>query len=359
MHPREKGTQGQIEPPSKDLPPFPENFGPVFFKNQFRTRISLPTKEIYPNMEELCGIVTGSNTGLGFESAKQLLSLGLTHLVMAVRSIERGTTAAKELLAVNSSAKIDVWQLDMESYDSIRSFARKCKENLSRIDFVILNAGIAPLTFATVPATKHERTVQVNHISTAFLAILLLPILKSKSPGKVPPRLTIVNSVTAHLCKFPNKDKRPLLASFDDTTITPFDPEERYGVSKLLSQLFIVRLAEIVNSEDVIINMVDPGLTKGTRLSRDANGTTAVAAKMFFSIAGRRIDKGAATYIDAVLGHGKETHGCFLMNCQISSLSRWYYSDGKALTDSIWAETLQELNFIGAAEIISSMSSDI
>ncbi len=64
--------------------------------------------------------------------------------------------------------------------------------------------------------------------------------------------------------------------------------------------------------------MVDPGLTKSTGLSRDAKGGTAVAAKMFFSIAGRPVDRGAATYIDAVLGHSKESHGCFLMNCKIA-----------------------------------------
>jgi NAD(P)-dependent dehydrogenase (short-subunit alcohol dehydrogenase family) len=108
------------------------------------------------------------------------------------------------------------------------------------------------------------------------------------------------------------------LPSFDDTAVTPWSARERYGVSKLLCQLFVVKLAENVNPEDVIINMVDPGLTKGTDLSRDATGGTAVAAKIFLSTAGRPVDRGAATYVDAVLGQGKESHGCFLMNCKIA-----------------------------------------
>jgi len=304
--------------PSKDMAPLLENFGPVFFQNQFRTKIELPTKEMYPNVKGKCAIVTGSNTGLGFESARQLLSLGLSHLVMGVRSPERGNAAATKLHAANFSAKIEVWELDMESYDSIQAFVRKCQGNLSRIDIVILNAGLSPLKFVTIPATGHEKAIQVNHISTVFLTVLLLPVLKSKSKGHSPPRLTLVNSVTSHLCKFPNNSKRPILPSFDDTAVTPWSANERYGVSKLLCQLFIVKLAENVNPEDVIINMVDPGLTKGTGLSRDAKGVTAVAAKIFFSIAGRPVDRGAATYIDAVLGHGKESHGCFLMNCKIA-----------------------------------------
>lgn len=303
---------------SKEMAPLPENFGPVFFQNQFLTKIELPTKEKYADLTGKCAIVTGSNTGLGFESARQLLSLGLSHLVMGVRSLERGNAAATKLRAANPSAKIEVWQLDMETYESIKAFVCKCQDNLSLIDIVILNAGLAPVTFATIPATDHETTVQVNHMSTVLLSVLLLPVLKSKSKGQNPPRLTLVNSMMSHLCKFPNKSKRPMLPSFDDTAVTPWNAEERYGVSKLLCQLFIVRLAENVKPEDIIINMVDPGLTKGTELSRHAKGITAVAAKIFFSVAGRPVDRGAATYVDAALGHGKESHGCFLMNCKIA-----------------------------------------
>lgn len=321
MPPHHKNRHDQASQavvPSKNMDPLPENFAPVFIQNQFRTKIELPTKSKYPDVAGKCAIITGSNTGLGFESARQLLSLGLSHLIMGVRSLERGRVAANKLGTANSSATVEVWQLDMESYESIQAFARKCQEKLSRIDIVILNAGLSPMKFSTVPATGHEKTVQVNHLSTALLAILLLPILKGKSVNQSPPHLTIVNSLTSHLCKFPNKDRRPLLPSFDDTDITPWSAEERYGVSKLLSQLFIVKLADLISPSDVIINMVDPGLTKGTGLSRDAKGGVAVAAKLFFSIAGRPVDKGAATYVHAVLGHGKESHGCFLMNSKVS-----------------------------------------
>ncbi|KAM0432991.1 hypothetical protein ACHAPT_004696 [Fusarium lateritium] len=304
--------------PSRHMDPFPANFPPIFFKNQFRTTIELPAKEKFPQAQGSCAVITGSNTGLGFEAAKQLLSIGLSHLVMGVRSLEKGRAAAKTLQAVAPSAKIEVWQLDMESYESIQAFAKKCQTNLSRIDAVILNAGLAPFIFEKVAATGHEKGIQVNHISTALLTTLLIPVLKTKTTGQGPPRLTIVNSLTAHLCKFPNKDQRPLLASFDDTSITPWGAEERYGVSKLLSQLFIVKLAEKVNPDEVIVNMVDPGLTKGTGLAHHAAGAVAVAAKVFVTIAGRPVNRGAATYVDAVFGHGKESHGCFLMNCQIS-----------------------------------------
>ncbi len=255
---KDQAADAQLAP-SKDMAPLPENFGPVFFQNQFRTKVELPTKEKYPNGKGECAIVTGSNTGLGFESARQLLTLGLSHLVMGVRSVERGNAAATKLHAANSSAKIEVWELDMESYDSVQAFVRKCQGNLSRIDIVILNAGLSPLKFATVPATGHEKAIQVNHISTVFLTVLLLPVLKSKSKGHNPPRLTVVNSVTSHLCKFPNKSKRPILPSFDDTAVTPGSANERYGASKLLCQLFIVKLAEKVDLKTSSSTWLTPG----------------------------------------------------------------------------------------------------
>lgn len=301
------------------MDPLPENFMPVFINNQFRTTITLPTTSDYPNVQGKCAIVTGSNVGLGLESSRQLLSLGLSHLVMGVRSVEKGTKAAETLRLANPTAKIDIWQLDMESYTSVQDFARKCEDRLDRIDMVILNAGLSPMNFTLGPETGHEKTIQVNHLSTVLLAVLLLPILKSKKrTDQDPPVLTFVNSVMAHLCRVPNKAARPFLPSFDNTRLVPWDPQERYGVSKLLCQLFIVRLAAAVKADDVVINMVDPGLTKGTGLSRDAKGLMGLGAKAFFSLAGRPVERGAATYVDAVLGHGKESHGCFLMNCKVS-----------------------------------------
>lgn len=303
---------------SKDMAPLPENFGKVFWNNQFKVKIEVPTPRKFPSLKSKVAIVTGANSGLGFESVRQLLILGLSHLVVAVRSIEKGKAAASKLSQANPAAVIDVWALDMESYDSIQTFVRQCDTKLSRIDYTILNAGVSNMNFSISRSTGHETDIQVNHISTILLTLLLMPILKAKSTRDKPPRLTVVNSVTAHLCKFPNRDQRPLLPSFDDTKITPWDAQERYGVSKLLAQLFLVKLAEHIKSDDVIINMVDPGLTKGTALSREASGLVRIGVNAFFAIAGRPVDQGAATYIDALLNHGKESHGCFLMNTEIS-----------------------------------------
>ncbi|KAF1986536.1 NAD(P)-binding protein [Aulographum hederae CBS 113979] len=341
---------------SKDMPTLPKNFGSVFWKNQFRTKIEIPTPSTYPSLKDKTAIITGANTGLGYETARQLLTLGLSQLIVAVRSIDKGNAAAEELRHVSPSAAIQVWALDMESYNSIQAFVRRCESDLSRIDYTILNAGIANIEPVTTAATGHDQVIQVNHISTVLLTILLLPVLKTKSPGENAAKLTVVNSVTAHLAKFPNRDQRPLLPSFDDPSILSYNSSERYGVSKLLCQLFLVKLTEQIRSEDVVINMVDPGLTTGTGLHRQAKGALRAVVVVLHAVAARSLEQGAATYVDAAVAKGRESHGCFIMNEEIAPLATFYYTpDGKKAMDAIWDETLRELSFANVEEVLTSM----
>lgn len=333
------------------MPPLSGSFAPVFIRNQFRTTIPLPTREKYPQAHGQTVIITGANNGLGYAAAQQMLSLGVSHLVMGVRSLEKGEAAKAQLQKANPDAIIDVWHLDMHSYVSIQAFARQCS-GLKEINSVILNAGVGRLSRETVPETGHESTMQVNHYGTALLALLLMSILKAKptSSGS-PPTITVVNSIMAHLCAFPNKDARPLLPTFDDDALLMFDPNERYGVSKLISQLFLVALCHR-SPPGVVLNMVDPGLTRGTDLFREASGITGWVTKVFFSAAGRPVERGAATYIDAALNHRAESHGCFLMNCNISPLASHYYKN-PALTDLVWEETIKETGFAEAVLALS------
>ncbi|KAK7429597.1 hypothetical protein QQZ08_003792 [Neonectria magnoliae] len=121
--------------------------------------------------------------------------------------------------------------------------------------------------FTTPPRTPkatqlHEKTMQVNYPSTVLLVMPLLPVLKAKASTGAPARITVVDSMMSEFAKFANRDKRPLLGSFDDTKVTPWDPSERYNVTKLLGQMFLSRLADEIAPEDAIINMVESGLVK-------------------------------------------------------------------------------------------------
>ncbi|KAK4696894.1 hypothetical protein P7C71_g1089, partial [Lecanoromycetidae sp. Uapishka_2] len=138
-------------------------------------------------------IVTGANTGLGFQAAKYFVQLNATKVIMGVRSITKGL-AAKEQIEESTNTKgiIDVYHLDMEHYTSVKDFATQVAR-LSRVDAVILNASIVTQDF--ILAEKNESTITVNVVSTILLAMLLLRTLQSSARRwSTCPRLHIVAS---------------------------------------------------------------------------------------------------------------------------------------------------------------------
>ncbi|KAH8653873.1 hypothetical protein BX600DRAFT_501388 [Xylariales sp. PMI_506] len=338
---------------SKELTPSNSPFFPNhFIKNQFFTK-----HQTIPANTDLSGkviIVTGSNSGLGFECANQMLSHKLTRLVMAVRSLEKGEIAASKLRKQYPSASINVWELDMASYASIRAFVARVEEALPRLDVAILNAGLGFGDFKLLPETGHEETFQVNYLSTMLLAILLLPVLKNKSPPNLPGRLTISTAMLSIGAKFANKNEVPLLQSFDDKSF--FDSIDIYSTSKLLGQMFVWKLTDVVSADSVVLNLVEPGFVKGTELHSDRS----ISARAFMSLlkaaAARTVKVGASTYLDAAVVKGKESHGCILTNWDIAPYAPFQYTpEGKKVMEILWEETIKEFNFVDVNGILKSL----
>ncbi|KAI0844414.1 hypothetical protein F5Y00DRAFT_256016 [Daldinia vernicosa] len=325
----------------------------LFLKSQFCTKVQWPPKNI--NLEGNVAIVTGSASGLGLEASRQLLEFGLSELIVAIRSIEKGEGVASELRAQFPEANIRVWPLEMESYDSIRALVCRAHSELPRLDIAILNAGMQTAELDIVPMTGHERLVQVNFLSTMLLAILLLPILKAKSSPGQPGRLTIVNSGTARGAKISEPQGTTVLSALDDTS-RPWNPIERYAVSKLLGHLFIVNLVRYVNADHVIVNLVDPGLVKNTALQSFAPPIVAAFFYYYKAVLGRSVPVGASTYVDATVVKGKESHGCLVANWKTSSFAAFVYtSAGEMIRDQLWKDTMKEFQFAGVQEILHEL----
>lgn len=300
---------------SISIPPLSNTHWELLVRSQFLVKPRPP-----PKGTSLCGqtaIITGGNSGIGLETAHEFLELGVKHLILGVRSVKKGEEVAIPMREAHPEAKVEVWPLDMLSYQSIQEFAERCTQ-LSRLDIAILNAAFTQKEFKINPSTKHEEVFQVNYLSTALLAILLLPTLKAKSPTGTPGRLTLVCSGTALASKFPNRDAVPLIPSFDDGTGWDlFAANDRYGTSKTLVQMLTHKLGELVPREDVLINTVDPGLTGGSGLFRDAKGPLLWAIKLWLLVAARTLRQAAWTYVDAAVVKGEATHGSYLMNLEI------------------------------------------
>lgn len=306
---------------SKDLDPSNASFAKVFFNNQFCEKPVWPAEGT--DLTGKTAVITGGNQGLGIETAKQLLALRLSHLILAVRSLEKGQLAAAELqkLAKDDKVRIDVWHLDMSSYASIQGFAGRVNAELPQIEYVLLNAGIRNSSFQKVKSTSHEEVMQVNYLSTVLLLVLLVPILKgkhAKSKLSDPPRITITSAALSLLAQFPNRKADPFLPSFDDPS--NFNGTEQYNSSKALAQMFLWKLVDYVKVEDVILNLADPAFVRGTNLAQEAKGQAkglAALGMKIFDLTARTPEVGASCLVDALVSKGKESHGCFLMSWKI------------------------------------------
>jgi NAD(P)-dependent dehydrogenase (short-subunit alcohol dehydrogenase family) len=246
-----------------------------------------------------------------------------------------------------------VWLVDLESYESMREFAEKCK-GLSRIDMVVLNAGLVQTGYEIVEATGHEKTLQVNYLSTVFLALLLVPILSGKKDAREakakPPVLSIVTSDAAYNTTTKSVGPGPILPSFDNRDA--FSGFDWYCKSKLLQIMFVAKLAEQVSSSDIIINTVNPAMTKGTSFFESVPLVVRIAMRMAQALFARSVAVGASVYVHAVVTMGEESHGGVIGEWRIKPWpGMMYEEEGKKLGNRVWKETVEELNGVGAGDL--------
>lgn len=155
-----------------------------YLKSQLITKLPIPTKSFAGQTV----IVTGSNTGMGLEAARHLVRLDAARVILAVRSTEKGEAAAASIRSSfpdkrpeDLDAVLQVWPLDLASYESVTAFAARAAAELERLDVVVNNAGMYVYKSGFSLAEGDEVTVTVNVVSTLLLGLLLLPKLRETS----------------------------------------------------------------------------------------------------------------------------------------------------------------------------------
>ncbi|CAH0047341.1 unnamed protein product [Clonostachys solani] len=255
-------------------------------------------------------IVTGANSGLGFEAAKHLVSLGAGKVILAVRNLSAGEKAkAKIEASTGKTGSAEVWQLDLSNYESVKSFAKRATLELDCIDALIENAG----------AEGYPVTITVNVYSTFMLAILLLPKMKEDAQRlNIVPHISIVSSSVAFsaqpLWDLGKADSNPVDKIVQ---VGQLDITNGYTVSKLLEVLAVRHLAPLipVSTTGVVINLVCPGLCK-TDIGRNASDDIKAVAGTMMDQIGRTSEDGSRTLLFAATA-GKNSHGKFTADCEI------------------------------------------
>ncbi|KXG50322.1 Short-chain dehydrogenase/reductase SDR [Penicillium griseofulvum] len=286
-------------------------------------------------------VITGATAGIGLETARQLLKLHVSHLIIAVRSVSKGEACKRELQRLNPHAKITVLELDMDNYQSVQRFAKALKLKVPSVNILLLNAGIGLLKLERSPS-GHDRVTQVNYVSNALLIAELLPYLKASAEqiGQST-RITWVGSRMYFTTSFEKKAPMKIGEHMDSKQF--FFPNERYNDSKLLCAMFMYSLAARLDKSKVILNMVCPGLIN-TNMTDVLPFHMRMVMGVVKALLARPVEIGGRLFVNASVAAGPESHGGFLGDMEIIEPSPYLLSPaGKAVQRKLWAETIEEL----------------
>lgn len=153
-------------------------FAKTLFHSQFFVTPPLPTS----SFADQTIIVTGSNSGVGYETVKHLVRLDAKKIILAVRDAIRGENAGQRIVKETGCApdRLEVWPFDLADFESIRAFVKRA-DGLDRLDAVMQNAGIYPPKTWTADKEGTEITVKVNTLGPIYFAYAILPKLKASA----------------------------------------------------------------------------------------------------------------------------------------------------------------------------------
>jgi hypothetical protein len=180
-----------------------------------------------PNLSGKVAVITGANSGIGYEAARMLAQKG-AEVVLAVRNTAKGGKAARQIRSVVPQADLQVMALDLASLQSIRSFAAAFMAGHDRLDLLINNAGVMAIPYQKT-SDGFEMQFGTNHLGHFALTGRLLPWLH-KTPGA---RVVTVSSGL----------HRTGQINFDDLqSQRSYSKWGAYGQSKLANLLFTYEL---------------------------------------------------------------------------------------------------------------------
>lgn len=265
-----------------------------------------------PDMQGKTVVVTGGNSGMGFETAAALASMG-ARVLITVRNADKGRAAVASITQrLQGEGQVQLVVFDLADLASVRRGAAEILEQTPRLDVLVNNAGLV-LTERAETVDGYEATFAINHLGPFLLTNLLLDRMTESAPSR------IVNvASTAH-----SAARKGI--PFDDLQSTHgYRGMRVYGQSKLANILFTLELSRRFGDKGITANSLHPGTVRtGYGGDGDARGLLAfgikIASPFFLSPA-----KGARTSV--YLASSPEVDGVsgqYFVKCKPRRPRRW------------------------------------
>ncbi len=175
-------------------------------------------------------IVTGANSGIGYDTALELARAGAgAEVVIATRNAQRGEMAVAQIKTACPRALVRFESLDLASLASVRDFAARIKASHGKLDILVNNAGVMALPRRCLTRDGFETQLGVNFLGHFLLTALLLPLLMKAEA----PRVVQVSSI-AH--------RRGRIDLADLQAEKNYKPWKVYQQSKLAMLIFALEL---------------------------------------------------------------------------------------------------------------------
>jgi NAD(P)-dependent dehydrogenase (short-subunit alcohol dehydrogenase family) len=271
-------------------------------------------------------VVTGSNSGIGKETALSLAGMGAT-LVMVARNREKGQKALDEIVAQTGNHSVSLMICDMSSVASIRSFTADFRTRYNQLNVLVNNAG-AEFVKRQVTSEGFEKTFAVNYLAPFLLTHELLALLKASAPSR------IVN-VSSGLAKNGKVDFADLQNEKN------YKGMQAYSNAKLMIMMWTYELSRRLTGSGVTVNVLMPGFV-ATNLGKNSGSLR--SREMFSMVRPMQISakKGAETsvYLASADEVKDMTGKCFSKKKEVVTCPA---SHDQEVQKELWDETVRLL----------------
>ena len=218
------------------------------------------TAKDIPDLSGKTAIVTGANSGTGFEAAKELAKKG-AHVIMGCRNVKKGEDAKSKIQKEIPEARLEIIPLDLSDLSSVRAFAQTYRNSYKTLDILCNNAGIMIVPKRIETVDGFELQLGTNHFGHFALTGLLMDLIIN-AKGRVITMSSVVH--TGGTMEFDNLNWE---------REGSYSPQSAYGRSKLANLLFTYELHRrlVQNENSVKALAAHPGYSRTNLQSTGAN----------------------------------------------------------------------------------------